>query len=108
MKRQPRDSIRSLAMYLRKACPPPQPVRVRRTKLGPNVAGDSLPGIIRISNEFSETIQLETLVHEFAHQLAPPGYKDHSQAFWLAHGRVYDAFLDWMRKCGCWPDDSAQ
>ena len=96
MTRKPRDYLRSLARHLRKVCPPPQAVRVRRAKLDDHTAGESIPGLIRISNVLDRQMQLDTLVHEWAHQLAPAVRKDHSQEFWLAHGRTYEAFTAWL------------
>jgi hypothetical protein len=78
------------------------PVRVRRIKLN-DLCGDCAYYdteryfSIRINKSDPFRVQLDTLIHEWAHTLSwfTTGVDDHSGEWGLSYSRIYGAFIRW-------------
>jgi len=52
--------------------------------------------MIWLNARASVSSQCDTLVHEWAHQLVPVRRVEHTREFWIAQGKVYQQFLEWL------------
>ena len=93
--------VLSLARYLRKHVPTTIPVKVHfvsnrlvdccgMATIGPKY------GHIYIDQDREFNVQLDTLVHEWAHIRIGWKIKEHTQEFWIDHGRIYEIYLRWI------------
>ncbi len=101
--------------YLREHCPAAQPVIVRSAWLADETAGECVRRpkrfVIRLNQNLSEAMAVETLLHEWAHALAwnfrldrlakaPDTTSEqfqaaaHDEAWGCAYSRVWRAYLD--------------
>jgi Zn-dependent peptidase ImmA (M78 family) len=102
MKRSP-NTVRSLAIHLRKSLPTKKTVLIRCQKEWKHkkTAGFCYLGkkyyYIFIDGNMAIQSQIDTLVHEWAHLLNGPWLREeHPQSFWIEHGKVYKAYIEWV------------
>jgi hypothetical protein len=86
--------------WLRLGFLPDIPVKVRRVKLVGKCGDCSYEQShfdIRINKADPFRVQLDTLIHEWAHALSwfTPGVEDHSGEWGLAYARIYSAYVRW-------------
>jgi len=86
--------------WLRLGFSPDIPVKVRRVRLKElcgNCQYEESHFIIRVNKSDPFRVQLDTLIHEWAHTLSwfTPGVDDHSGEWGLAYARIYSAFIRW-------------
>lgn len=88
--------FRSLLATLREKCPTRKQVIVRRVKMRSCQGRTTLTGpskiIITIDRSLTSDMQLETLVHEWAHALEFDRYHDHGRPWAAAYVRAYAAY----------------
>ena len=94
-----RQKLLHLARFLRKHAPPPIPVKMHLVSALIKCSGMATIGPkyghIYIDIDRDINTQLDTLVHEWAHIRIGWKIKEHTQEFWLDHGRIYEIFLKW-------------
>jgi len=86
--------------WLRIQAPASSTVYVRRctlTELCGNCSYNGIRFFIRINKKDPFRVQLDTLIHEWAHAISwfTPGVEDHSGEWGLAYARIYSAFIRW-------------
>ena len=92
-----------LKRWLRREFPPRYPVTIRRTSFREKFHGytvfldDDLRFVIRVRIDQSTALQIDTLIHEYAHVLAWFGLDEdvHAEEWGVAYARIYRAFIEW-------------
>ncbi len=97
-----RALFRKAIANLRVLCPTDRPVSVRRVQMSPDIKGDASISVrgqrrynIRINTQYCIDIQIETLVHEWAHcmtwYVTHERQLDHGPHFGIAYAEAYRA-----------------
>ena len=90
----------ALLAHLRRTFPLRRPLTVRRIPLKKNAGTTSLSDgdrlTICINTRKTWEVQIDTLLHEYAHAMELDRWGDHSDRWGKYHAGLYRAWQDWM------------
>jgi hypothetical protein len=98
-----RPTVRQLARWLRREFPVVQGMgrlRLRVFKDDPSYGYATPGGTVQLNTSYSESLQRETLLHEWAHLrvgwVDGHGEHQHPTAFWVELGKITNAYFKWI------------